>query len=90
MELLLVWARRILLEIELPELENYLKKLQSEEVLDVDLVDLYKNRLELGIKEYEIVMQAYEEELYIMQTKNTSDEWEFEEKSKKPEIIEEL
>jgi hypothetical protein len=35
-------------------------------------------------------MQAYEEELYIMQTKNTSDEWEFEEKSKKPEIIEEL
>ena len=29
MELLLVWARRILLEIELPELEKYLKELES-------------------------------------------------------------
>ena len=62
MEFLLVWARRILLEIELPELENYLKDLESQEILEVDIIDLYKNRLELGIKEYEIVMLAYEEE----------------------------
>lgn len=90
MELLLVWARRILLEIELPELEKYLKELESQEILDVDLIDIYEDRLKLGIKEYDIVMKAYDEEYELMKTRKISDEWEFEEKQKIPERIDEL
>ena len=51
-ELLLLWSRKALIEIEVPALETYITELEKNETVDVDLVDYYKERVEDSKKEH--------------------------------------
>ena len=60
-ELLLLWSRKALIEIEVPALENYITELEKNETVDVDLIDYYKVRVEDGKKEHAHVLQGMTE-----------------------------
>jgi hypothetical protein len=60
-ELLLLWSRKALIEIEGPALIQYLKELEDNESVDVDLIEFYTKRLEESKKEHEYVLKGIEE-----------------------------
>lgn len=45
-EMLLLWTRRTILEVEYPVLTNYVKDLEANDTVELDLVELYQKRLE--------------------------------------------
>lgn len=58
-EMLLLWARRTILEIESPILDNYLKSLEDNETVDIDLIEVYTKRNTQLKEEIELVNKTF-------------------------------
>ena len=59
-EMLLLWTRRTILEIEQPILQQYVKELEANETVELDLFELYVKRLEQLEQELGIVTKTFE------------------------------
>lgn len=59
-EMLLLWTRRTILEIEQPILQKYVKELEANETVELDLLELYVKRLEQLEEELAIVEKTFD------------------------------
>lgn len=57
--MLMLWARRTILDIELPLLAQYLDQLESEETLDMDLIAQHEKFIKEGTKELEQMTKLF-------------------------------
>lgn len=60
-ELLLLWSRGAILDIELPKLEEYVVSLENNDTVEMDLLEHYQKRLEQGADERKMVKKNFEE-----------------------------
>lgn len=57
--MLMLWARRTILDIELPLLGQYIEQLESEDTVDVDLLTQHEKLLKDGLKELDQMTKLF-------------------------------
>lgn len=57
--MLMLWARRTILDIELPLLSQYLQQLENEETVDVDLLTQHETLYKEGLVELEKLTKLF-------------------------------
>lgn len=59
-EMLLLWARRTILEIELPVLQKYLVSLEENDTVEMDLLEVYQKRLVQLTEEIKLISETFD------------------------------